>query len=392
MTKAHIEQLVSGADTAQAVRHVFCPYRVCPLGAHVDHQHGLVTGFALDKGISFDFIATEDGVVEVFSSDYDGSAVGSVHEAHERQYTWVDFIFGAVATLKKSYHIERGFRGIVRGSLPVGGLSSSASVILTYLMAFAEVNDIVLTPPELVQLAIDEERNYIGVNVGKLDQSCEVYCRKDNLLYLDTLSDSAKLIPISRKMPPFEIAVFFSGVGRKLAGSAYNMRVDECKAAAYALKDFARLEYGKFSDTYLRDVPQGIFDQHKGQLPPSWAKRAEHFYGENARVKKGVRAFMEGDIYTFGRLMFESGWSSIQLYQTGSAELKTLHEIMTQTDGIYGGRFSGAGFNGCAMALVAPDKTESIAKHVGDAYLTAFPHLEGQFSVHFCRTSDGIRL
>ncbi len=374
------------------VFHSFCPYRVCPLGAHIDHQLGLVTGFALDIGTDFDYFPTNDGSIEVYSENFGGEAIGGIDEEYERQYIWADYLFGAVKTLKKSYSITKGIKGIVKGSVLGGGLSSSASVILTYLRALSSLNGINLASPELINLAIDEERNYIGVNVGKLDQSCEVYCKKGHLLYLDTKTDSTKLIQIPKNMPEFEIAVIFSGVERKLAGSAYNTRVDECKAASYALKDFARLEYGKFADSYLRDVPSGIYRQYKDELPHTWAKRASHFYGEMDRVKRGVKAFQSGDLMEFGRIVFESGRSSIEKYETGSLELKTLHEIMERTDGIYGGRFSGAGFNGCAMAIIDPSKKEEIRAAVTSEYLKRFPDLKEHFSVHFCRTADGIGL
>ncbi len=389
MSRSEIELL---AASQKDVIHSFCPYRVCPLGAHVDHQHGLVTGFALDKGVTFDYAPCKDGTIEVYSKNYDGAALGSVSDEYERSYTWTDFIFAAVKTLSRTYQIHTGIKGIISGSLPTGGLSSSASVILTYLRAFAAVNDIRLTAPELIQLAIFEERTYIGVNVGKLDQSCEVYCKKDNLLFLDTLNDSAQLIPLNPKMPPFEIAVIFSGVERKLAGSAYNMRVDECKAASYALKDFAHLEYGKFEDSYLRDVPAGIYRQYKDKLPDSWRKRADHYYGENERVRAGIEAWKKGDIAEFGRQIFASGESSITKYETGGRELKSLFEIMKHTDGIYGGRFSGAGFNGCSMAIVDPSFKDKITAQITKEYLAQFPELKETFAVHFCKTADGISL
>lgn len=372
--------------------HSFCPYRVCPLGAHVDHQHGLVTGFAIDKGVTFNFSPTEDGSIDVMSVNYSGLAKGLLSEIPERSFTWADFVFGAAVTLRKSYELKRGLSGVVSGSLPVGGLSSSAAVILTYLMAFAKVNDIHLTAPELIKLAIDEERNYIGVNVGKLDQSCEVYCRKDNLLFLDTLDDSSRLLPLPSEMPPFEIAIIFSGMERKLAGSAYNMRVDECKAASYALKGFAHLEYGKFNETFLRDVPQGVYVQYKDRLPENWRKRAEHYYGENERVKRGVECWKKGDLVGFGAQIFASGESSIKKYETGSSELQTLFEIMCDTDGIYGGRFSGAGFNGSSMAIVNPEKKDEIVKHITAEYLKYFPNLKDSFGICFCGTADGIQL
>ncbi len=372
--------------------HSFCPYRVCPLGAHVDHQQGLVTGFALDHGTSFDYMPTDDGSIEVYSENFSGCAIGNIHEFHEREYTWADFLFGAIHTLKKSYSLSKGIKGIISGSLLGGGLSSSASVILTYLKTLTKLNDIQLTAPELINLAIDEERNYIGVNVGKLDQSCEIYCKENHLFYLDTKTDAQKLIPVPENMKDFEIAIIFSGMERKLAGSKYNMRVDECKAASYALKDFAHLDYGKFSDSYLRDVPPGIWMQYKDKLPDNWKKRAEHFYTENERVKKGVAAFQKGDLNEFGRLIFESGDSSVSKYETGSDELKTLHEIMKDCDGIYGGRFSGAGFNGCSMAIIDPQKKNSVKHFVKSEYLKRFPELEKSFQIHFCRTADGMSL
>lgn len=370
--------------------HSFCPFRVCPLGAHIDHQGGLVTGFALDKGINFDFSATEDGSIEVRSLNFDGIAKGSVFDSFEKKVSWQDFLFGAVETLKLEYPVKYGIEGVLDGVFLGGGLSSSAAVILTYLRAFCKVNGIILTPPDLVRLAVYEERNFIGVNVGTLDQSCEVYCRKDNLLFLDTLDASSRLLPLNPAMKPFEIAVVVSGVERKLASSAYNTRVDECKAASYFLKDISGMEYGRFSETKLRDVPFEIFEQYKGRLPVHWQKRAEHFYGEMNRVKKGVEFWKNGDMEMFGRQIFESGDSSINMYEAGSEELKFLHSLMKQTDGIYGSRFSGAGFNGCAMALADPAKKEEIEFNLTEKYLKKFPHLKNRFSVQFCKTSDGV--
>ncbi len=385
-----LENIKKLLDSSEKL-HSFCPYRVCPLGAHVDHQHGLVTGFAIDQGTSLDYVPSSDGSIEIYSENFEGQAVGNIHEKYyERQYSWADFVYGCAFVLRKSYDLEYGIKGIISGSLLGGGLSSSASVILTYLKAFTKVNSITLTNPELINLAIQVERDFIGVNVGKLDQSTEVYSRKNHLFFLDTESDSQKLYPRQKNMPDFEIAIVFSGMERKLAGSKYNMRVDECKAAAYALKGFAEMEYGKLSDTYLRDIPSSIWLQYKNRLPKNWLKRTEHFYAENERVKKGIKAWQKGDLVTFGQFVFESGDSSIELYETGSEELKTLHEIMKNCDGIYGGRFSGAGFNGCAMALINPEKKDFIKKYLTEEYLKVFPDLADQFKIVFCHTQNGI--
>ena len=142
----------------------------------------------------------------------------------------------------------------------------------------------------------------------------------------------------------------------------------------------------------LRDVPYEVYLEHKDKLPENWRKRAEHWYTEFDRVQKGAEAWRKGDIEEFGRLSFESGKSSIYNWETGSPELKKLYEIMTHTEGIYGGRFSGAGFKGCCMALIDPDFEESITETVTREYLEAFPHLEGKYSVHICESADGVHL
>ena len=244
--------------------------------------------------------------------------------------------------------------------LPIGGLSSSAAVILTFLSALANINGIELEEREMIQLAQAAENRYVGVACGKLDQSCEIFCRKDHLLYLDTRDDSYELIPTPASMKPYQIAIFFSGLERSLVSSKFNMRVDECRTAAYNLMAYAGMEYGKFQDSYLRNVPYEVYLQYKDRLPENFAKRAEHFYTEFQRVEKAAEAWRKGDIETVGRLSFESGYSSIYNYETGSDELKAMYEIMTQTDGIYGGRFSGAGFKGCCMALINPEYKDKI--------------------------------
>ena len=99
-----------------------------------------------------------------------------------------------------------------------------------------------------------------------------------------------------------------------------------------------------------------------------------------------------GDIEEFGRLSTESGWSSIYNWETGSPELKALYEIMTTTEGVYGGRFSGAGFKGCCMALIDPAYQESILEAVESRYLKEFPHLKDKYSAHICETADGVNL
>ena len=371
----------------------FCPYRVCPMGAHSDHQYGKITGFAIDKGIHIAYAPKQNGIIELSSLQFNKRAQWHIASTpKQKEDDWADYLRGATLLLMQKHQLKVGLCGVIEGSLPIGGLSSSAAVTIAFLSALCKVNDIHLTEMEMILTAQASENQYVGVSCGKLDQSCEVFSKKDKLLYLDTKDDSYELIPTPANMKPYKIAIFFSGVERTLAGSKFNMRVDECRSAAYALKAFSGMEYGKFRETHLRDVPYEVYLQYKDKLPTNWQKRAEHFYTELQRVEAGAEAWRRGDIEAFGKLSFESGRSSIYNYETGSDELKTLYEIMLKTEGIYGGRFSGAGFKGCCMALIDPAFEEQITKYVTKEYLKVFPALEGKFSVHICETANGVEL
>ena len=386
------EELFSKTYSRDAEDVSFSPYRICPIGAHSDHNLGKITGFAIDKGIHIAYGPKHNGVIEMSSLQFSKRAQWHIREIGEKTGDWADYLRGATWALSKEHTLNVGLCGVIEGSLPIGGLSSSAAVILAFLNALCHVNRIRLTPQELIQTAYDAEKNYVGVNVGTLDQSCEVLSKKDHLLYLDCRDNSYELIPTSPAMKPYQIAIFFSGLEHSLAGSKYNMRVDELRAGVYALQAFSGCEYGKFNEAMARDISWDIYQQYKSRLPESWAKRCEHWYTEFRRVEAGAEAWRRGDIEAYGRLSFESGWSSIHNWESGAPEQIKLYEIMRETEGIYGGRFSGAGFKGCCMALIDPAYEESVTRHVTEAYLKAFPHLDGKYSVHMCASADGVTL
>ena len=379
-------------NTSEEPLSAYCPYRIAPVGAHSDYQHGLISGFAINHGVEIKFLPTNDGSVKIYSGNFEGATEFSVYELPQRSYEWGDFAKAAFVSLKRMFKIDKGLIGFIYGDLPVGGLSSSAAVLISYITAIAKINNIKLTKAEVIDFALYAEHDYLEMNVGKMDQSCEVYSKKDHLLFLDTLDDSYKLIPTSTDMPSYEFAVIFSGKERKLANTAFNSRVDEAKAAAFALRAFADIPYGSFKDSYMRDVPKEVFDEHKDKIPAAWRRMAEHFYGEFLRVQRGAKAWENGNIEEFGKIMFESGYSSIYNWETGSPELKTLYEIMLKCDGVYGGRFSGAGFNGSSIALINPSKKEQISQFLREEYLKVYPQYEKEFSIHFCKTADGVEL
>lgn len=371
----------------------FCPYRICPIGAHSDHNLGKITGLAIDKGIHIAYSPKQNGVVEMASLQFSKRAQWHIDSVPSRkQNDWADYLRGATLSLARKHKLHVGICGVIEGTMPIGGLSSSAAVIISFLSALCKVNGIQLSQQEIIDVAYDAELNYVGVSVGKLDQSCEVLSKKNHLLYLDTSDNRYELIPEHKDMKPYKIAIFFSGLEHSLAGSKYNMRVDELRSGVYALQAFAGMEYGKFNEAMARNVPREVYEQYKNRLPETWARRCEHWYTEFERVEKGAEAWRRGDIETYGRLSFESGWSSIHNWESGAPEQIRLYEIMTQTEGIYGGRFSGAGFKGCCMALIDPAYAESVSRQVTEQYLKSFPELTGKYEVFICESADGVVL
>ena len=376
-----------------AVDIAFCPYRICPIGAHSDHNLGKITGLAIDKGIHIAYAPKQNGVVEMASLQFPKRAQWHIASVpNQKQDDWADYLRGATWALNKKAKLNVGLCGVIEGSLPIGGLSSSAAVIISFLTALCKVNDIRLNQQEIIDVAYDAELNYVGVSVGKLDQSCEVLSKKNQLLYLDTLDGKYELIPQPATMKPYKIAIFFSGLEHSLAGSKFNMRVDELRSGVYALQAFADMEYGKFKEANARNVPREVYMKYKNRLPEPWARRCEHWYTEFERVEKGAEAWRRGDIETYGRLSFESGWSSIYNWESGAPEQIRLYEIMTQTEGIYGGRFSGAGFKGCCMALIDPAYEESVSREVTEKYLAAYPEMKGKYEVFICDSADGVEI
>lgn len=385
-----MEDIYSFFEHKERVRKIFSPYRVCPLGAHVDHQHGLVSGFAIDKGVELWFEPSDNSMVDMHSLTFQGEVLFDLKTPVVlKMNDWGDYIRGAAYALKKRFRLKNGMKGVIKGSLPIGGLSSSAAVLVAYVMALSEVNGIDLTQMEMIRIASEAEREYVGLNNGILDQACVVLSKKDNLLYLDTDTNDYLLLPIPNEMPEFEVGIIFSGLTRSLISSDYNLRVSECRVAAWNMLAAKKQPLQSLAKTFLRDVPESCFHETKDCFPERFRKRAAHFYAECSRVKQGVNAWQKGDLYAFGQLIFDSCESSINLYECGSPELIAIYQIMRETDGIYGGRFSGAGFKGACICLLDPAKKEAIENAVTSKYLEQFPQYQSSFEFHCCKTTSG---
>jgi len=362
---------------------VEAPLRICPLGAHVDHQGGVVTGMTVDRQVVMAAVPGTDAVARVVSLDFPGEVVVELEDqVPTRAGDWGDYVRAAVAVLLKEHRLRSGFRAVIGGDLPGAGLSSSAAVLVAYLLALTRANEINIGRQDLVGLAQRAENEYVGVASGRLDQSIILFAEPGRLTRVDCSDLSIEQVPRPTGSRDFRVLVAFSGVGRALAGSGFNTRVGECHEAARIL-----LELGGEAPREhpgLSDVQPEIFEQFAADLPQAERRRAAHYFGEQRRVLRGVEAWRQGDLDRFGALMTASGASSIHNYESGTAELMTLYEALRDAPGVYGTRFSGGGFGGSCIALIEPEAGSSVIEAVKRRYQAAHPEAAAEASFHVC--------
>jgi galactokinase len=367
------------------VRLIRSPYRICPLGAHIDHQLGPVSALAVDQGIDLAFVANPTSAIDIASEGF-GSISFSL-DGPARKHDWSDYARGAVYALTRRHRLKHGVSLEVAGALAESGISSSAAIGLGYLLALASVNGITLPDNELIELDRVIENEFLGLKNGILDQSAITLARAGALTVIDCATHEHDYY---EQPSAFNFLVVYSGLREALIDSSkFNNRVDECPNAGAQLQ-------GKVTGKACGPIPLGRtrhedWERHGDKLDPVSRNRARHFFTESRRVLEGAEAWRLSDREAFGKLMVESCHSSINNYDTGSPEMIRLFEILASTSGVYGARFSGAGFRGCAIALVDPGSIDAILDEVERGYLSSFPDFAGKMWAFDTTAHDGLR-
>ncbi len=264
------------------VEVVRSPLRICPLGAHVDHQHGHVTGCTRDVAVLLAFVPRDDGRVRLWSLDFDGLVEFALDEIPPAVAgDWGSYPRGCAWALREAHGLRRGLDGVIAGPLPVGGLSSSAAVDVAYLLALEYANRLELSVAANIALAQRVENGFIGLNNGILDQSIILGSRSGHLTWLDCRDRRFDHVPT----PPqaqFDVVVAYSGLSRSLVGTGYNQRVGECLAAAQQLFELAGLQAPR--QAKLRAVPPEVYAAQRRRLPEDVAQASRPFlWGAGAR-------------------------------------------------------------------------------------------------------------
>ena len=365
------------------------PYRISPLGAHIDHQGGPVLGMTINARTLLAFTPNYEGKIRLYSMNYPGIVEFSVdYIKTPKKDDWGRYAMGAAKVIQERMPIKVGFTGAITGSLPASGLSSSASVGLAYLKALSLLNNFDVTSEQYVSLDSDIENKYLKLQNGILDQSSIIYGKNNCMLHIDTLSKEVTEHLKPKSGNDFKILILYSGLTRELTSSGFNERVGECKRTARLLG----LMGGLKSPSVLSDIPLEVYEAQKKRLPQDVKNWAIHYFSEVERVEEGIKAWDRGDIEKFGDLMNRSSMSTLKYYDKGSLEAKRLFELTSSNEGVYGAAINGGGYGGCVVAFVRNEFTENSASEIINEYANEHPNLREKATAYFARPDNGLRL
>jgi galacturonokinase len=366
------ELAARAARSEETVRIVRAPYRICPVGAHVDHQFGPVCALGLEHALLIAWLPVDDGHLTLASRNFPGTVRIPLDAALTAQGDWGDHARGAVAALRAQGIVPAGLIGLVDGAFGESGLSSSAAAGIAYLLALTERAGVRLGATALIRAQGSIEQDFLGLANGLLDPAAVVLAEAGALLRIDTRDLGHRTVRSAAAADVCFLAVSAGQREALVAGSRFNDRVAECRAAARLLA-----ERCAFPDPAPRlgDLPRALLAEHGPGLPAPLARRARHFLTETERVDAALAAWERSDVEAFGAAMRASARSSIDDYETGSPPMVDLLRTLDALPGVHGARFSGAGFRGCCVALVDCAAAEDVAAEAIDRYARLRPEL-----------------
>ncbi len=369
------------------IKYVVVPYRICPLGAHVDHQGGVALGLGINAFSVLAYVPVAEPVVRLQSLNYPGEVKFKLMQAgRSKPKDWGRYAQGAAYVLQRRGQLHRGIVGVVSGSLPGHGLGSSASIGLAYLIALAQTNGIQLNKAELISLDRQLENDYLQLQNGIMDQAIILHGIRNGLVYLDTHRETFETISDPPAASGSRFIIASSGFSRELVATGFNDKVVLCRQAAEILGQQIGLEGAE----QLSQIPAEAYEHYGPSLPSVLQQVATHYFSEVQRVEEGRIAWKNGDLVRFGELMNESNQSSISHYKSGSEPLKRLQEIVSKAPGVYGSRFSGGGFGGCVVGLVAKEALAEAAGYIERCYHKAYPAVAESARCYEVKAAGGI--
>ncbi len=361
-----------GAPPAVMVR---APGRVNLIGEHTDYNAGFVLPVAIDLAVWIALRPRPDRRVIVHSLDFTEIAEFFLDDL-QKGGGWVEYLKGMAWAMQVGGCELQGWEGVLAGDIPIGaGLSSSAAVEMASARAFAAVSNLPWSAVEMAKLGQEAENRWLGVNCGIMDQMISAGGVAGHALLIDCRTLETRPVPL-----PLEtlIVVLDTSTRRGLVDSAYNQRRAQCEAAANV-----------FGVPALRDVSLAQFEARAGELDAVTRRRARHVISENERTLQAAAAMQRGDMLTLGSLMDASHESLRDDFEVTNDALNAIVTCARRQAGCLGARMTGAGFGGCAVALVRSDSISAFGAGVQACYEQSTGLKAG---IHICTASAGAQV
>lgn len=346
----------------EAEKTYFTPGRVNLIGEHIDYNGGLVMPCAVTMGTWLLLSPNNDGVIRFKSLNFPEEAAFELKSSYQKTGPeWFNYPLGVFNELLKSHQISTGLDLLFFGNIPIGsGLSSSASIEVVMAYALNDYFGLGLEKIQIPLLAQKVENEFIGVNCGIMDQFAVAFGETDKAIVLNC--DTLKHKIVECNLGDYSLAIINTNKPRKLAESKYNERVEECQTALTDLNKEITLHN-------LCELNAEKFALHSHLITdPTVLKRATHVIKENDRVNLAAKALNAGELEEFGRLMYASHQSLKDLYEVTGQELDTVVDFCTDYAHVIGARMTGAGFGGCAIALLEKGMEEDFEKQLNAYY------------------------
>ncbi len=348
------------------------PGRVNLIGEHTDYNDGFVLPMAIDREVRLALRPRQDGKVRIYSLDL---GVESAFELHSLTpgSDWIEYPKGVAHQLIKEGFKLQGFDAVMTGNVPRGaGLSSSAAVELAIARAFAAVSGFEWDAVRMAKTAQKAENDWVGVKCGIMDQMASAACKEGFALFLDCRSLDIKHAPLPQGV---SVVIMDTSTRRGLVDSAYNERRSQCEEAALW-----------FGVQALRDVSVDEFHRKQAGMSDVVMRRARHIVSENARVLEAVDVMQKGNVKRLGELFNASHDSLRDDFEVTNDALNLIVDCAREQSGCYGARMTGAGFGGCAVALVEEEKAEAFTESV----MAAYGQRSGlEAAIYVCKPSEG---
>ncbi|MFQ5810360.1 MAG: galactokinase [Armatimonadota bacterium] len=359
------------------------PGRIDLIGGHTDYNDGFVFPIALERHVAMAAARRDDRTLRVHSINFDAHAEMPLDDLQKSpDALWMDYIAGVAHFLQEKGVELCGMDAVVWGNVPVAaGLSSSAAIEVTTAMTFQALTGFEMDRVQMALLCQRAENDFVGMNCGIMDQFIALLGRKGHALLIDCRSLEYELVPIPADGHKF--VVCDTRVPRELVDSEYNTRRAQCEEAVRLLKQ-------RLPDTKaLRDVSVAELEANAELLPEEVLKRARHVVTENQRVLDTVEALKRRDLAEVGRLLTESHESHRHDYEVTVPALDIISETAVDVDGALGARMAGAGFGGCAIALVREEAIPAFRQELVRRYQRDVGH---DPELYVCEAEDGARV